>query len=84
MNAKRKPRPAARKTTAKEQQPYLPGELGVIEPGKLYTRDAVCSIMGIGNVALRTARRKGLRPVMRFGKQFFHGQHIIDYCTDPE
>lgn len=52
---------------------------GEIQPGVLYTLPEIKRRSGLGEWALRTARRNGLRVIYTGGRAFVRGSDFIKY-----
>ena len=52
---------------------------GAIEPGVMFTLDEIKRRSKLGEWALRTARRNGLRVIYTGGRAFVRGQDFVEY-----
>src|SRR5689334_23059542 len=68
----------ATKPTTTESRQRAPG---VIEPGSLYTLSEFSARTGLGEWALRQARRKGLRMVRVGSAKFILGADFVAYIN---
>lgn len=67
------------KTASPARKPAAP-ETGVIHADTLYTRSALMRILGVRDSAIRTAKRRGLRPAPAFGQEMYFGRDVMNYC----
>lgn len=52
---------------------------GVIDPDLTYRLDALKTVAGLGECAVRTARKKGLRIRYCGGRGFVRGRDLVEY-----
>jgi hypothetical protein len=52
---------------------------GSISPTELYTLDYIKEVSGLGDAAMRNARRRGLRVHRTGGRAFIYGADFIGY-----
>ena len=57
----------------------VPEDGGVISTDAIYTRAALRRILGIGEPAIRAAKKNGLKERPLFGKLVIHGRDIAAY-----
>ena len=56
---------------------------GVISPDDLYTLDEFRARTKLGQAALRTLRRAGLRVIYQSGRAFIFGSDFIEFLISP-
>lgn len=57
--------------------------LGEIRPDILYRYDRIKEAAGLGDHAMRQAKRRGLKIIALHGRQFIFGRDFIEYALSP-